>query len=189
MRIGVQFDHGGNPDLDSILASFRQAEQEGFATIWMGQVFDHDVLTLYALAGTCTERIELGTSVVPLPSRHPTTLAQQALTAQLATGGRLCLGVGSGHAQILDRKLGLPADRPVERTREALEVLRPLLRGDYVKYAGDHQRLRVGTPIAGTQAPPLILAALGPRMIELAAELADGVSVVFAGTAFVKERV
>ena len=189
MRIGLQFDPRGNPDIESLLDDFLRAEREGFDSIWMGQVFDHDILTLLAMAGIQTQRIELGTSVVPLPTRHMTTLAQQALTTQLASGGRLCLGVGFGHAAILDKKLGLEFDRPVARTREALEVLRPLLRGEYVKYAGDYQRMRVGTPIAGAEAPPVILAALGPRMIELAGELADGVTLVFAGAGFIGSQV
>lgn len=189
MRIGIQFDPRGNPDVEALLGDFVRAEQEGFDTVWIGQVFDLDVLTLFAMAGLRTGRIELGTSVVPLPTRHPTVLAQQALTAQLASGGRLCLGVGCGHAVILDRKLGLPHDRPLVRTREALEVLAPLLRGEYVKYAGETLRVKVGTPIAGAAPPPLILAALGPRMLELAGELADGVTLVFAGARFVAERV
>ena len=189
MRIGIQFDPRGRADVASILADFVAAEADGFDTVWMGQVFDHDVLTLLALAGPHTRRIELGTAVVPLPTRHPTVLAQQALTTQLATAGRLCLGVGAGHAVILERKLGLGGDRPVARTREALEVLRPLLRGEYVKYHGEYQHLRVGTPVAGSAPPPLILAALGPRMIELAGELADGVALVFAGAEFVETRV
>lgn len=189
LRIGIQFDPRGNPDLGALLDQFRAAEAEGFSTVWIGQVFDHDVLTLFAIAGTVTSRIELGTSVVPLPTRHPTVLAQQALTTQLATGNRLCLGVGCGHDVILDRKLGLPHGRPVARTREALEVLRPLLRGDYVKYAGEHQRIKVGTPVAGTDAPSVILAALGPRMIALAGELCDGVTLVFAGAGFVAKSV
>lgn len=189
MRIGLQFDTRGIPDLESLLGNFELAEEEGFDTIWIGQVFDHDILTLFAMAGLRTHRIELGTSVVPLPTRHPTTLAQQALTTQLASGGRLCLGVGFGHAAILDKKLGLAHDRPVARTREALEVLRPLLRGEYVKFAGDYQRLRVGTPIAGAAAPSVILAALGPRMIDLAGEMTDGVTLVFAGDRFIAEHV
>lgn len=189
MKIGIQFDPRRNPDLDSILSEFARAEEEGFETVWLGQIFAHDVLTLLALAGTCTERIELGTSVVPLPLRHPTALAQQALTTQLATNGRLCLGVGCGHGVILEKKLGLEPDAPVARTREVLEVLRPLLRGEYVKYAGTYQRIRVGTPIAGATPPSLILAALGPRMIELAGELTDGVTLVFVGARFVAEHV
>ena len=189
VRIGIQFDPRGNPDLAGILRQFRKAEDEGFATIWLGQVFDHDVLTLFAVAGTCTDSIELGTSAVPWPTRHATVLAQQALTTQLATGGRLCLGVAAGHAAILGKKLGLPDDRPVARTREALEALMPLLRGEYVKQEGAYQRMRVGTPIAGATAPPVILAALGPRMVSLAGELTDGVTLVFAGAGYVARAV
>ena len=189
MRIGIQFDTRGAPDLAGLLDRFREAEAEGFSTVWIGQVFDHDILTLFALAGTCTTTIELGTSVIPLPTRHPTVLAQQALTTQLATNDRLCLGVGCGHDIILERKLGLPHGRPVARTREALEVLRPLLRGEYVKYAGEFQRMKVDTPIAGVKPPSLILAALGPRMIALAGELTDGVTLVFAGADYVARSV
>jgi F420-dependent oxidoreductase-like protein len=189
MRIGLQFDTRGRADVESLLGDFTRAEDEGFDTVWMGQVFDHDVLTLFAMAGLRTRRIELGTSVVPLPTRHPTVLAQQALTTQLASQGRLCLGVGCGHEAILDRKLGLPSDRPLARTREALDVLRPLLRGEYVKYAGEFQRMKVDTPIAGVSPPNVILAALGPRMIELAGEKTDGVTLVFAGPEFIARKV
>jgi F420-dependent oxidoreductase-like protein len=189
MRIGIQLHPQLTGSLEELLDDFVRAEAEGFDTVWMGQVFDVDVLTIFALAGQRTQRIELGTSVIPIPTRHPSVLAQQALTTQLASGGRLCLGVGSGHAAILDKKLGLASDRPVGRTREALEVLRPLLRGEYVKHSGEFQRMRVGTPILGASAPSVILAALGPRMIELASELADGVTLVFAGAEFVAERV
>lgn len=189
MRIGLQFDTRAASDAESLMADFESAEAEGFDSVWVGQIFSHDVLTLFAMAGLRTHRIELGTSVVPLPTRHVVTLAQQALTTQLATGNRLCLGVGSGHAMILDKKLGLPSDRPLARTREALEVLRPLLRGEYVKYGGEFLRARVDTPIPGTNAPSVILAALGPKMIGLAGELADGVTVVFAGPEFIAGHV
>ena len=189
MRIGIQFDTRGPGTLASRLADFARAEEEGFDSIWLGQVFEHDALTLLALAGTCTRRVGLGVSVVPLPSRHVATLAQQALTTQLATKGRLCLGVGAGHGELLERKLGLPGDRPLTRTREALEILRPLLRGETVRHEGATQRVRIRTPVAGAAPPELLLAALGPRMIDLAAELADGVSLVYAGAAFVTEQV
>lgn len=189
MRIGLQLDPRGVTDLEEVLADISRAEEEGFDAVWIGQVFELDILTLFAVAGIRTKRIELGTSVVPLPTRHVATLAQQALTTHLASKGRLCLGVGCGHAMILDKKLGLPNDRPVARTREALEILRPLLRGEYVKYAGEFERVRVDTPVSADKPPPIILAALGPRMIELAAQHAEGVTLVFAGPRFISEHV
>jgi F420-dependent oxidoreductase-like protein len=189
MRIGVQFDTRGKSDVEALLDDFVRAEEDGFESVWLGQVFDQDVLTLLAMAGLRTRSIELGTSVVPLPTRHITVLAQQALTTQLASGGRLCLGVGAGHGVILDKKLGLPSDRPLARTRESLQVLGSLLRGEYVKFAGEYERIRVGTPVTGARPPGVILAALGPRMIELAGELCDGVTLVFAGERFVSEQV
>ena len=83
----------------------------------------------------------------------------------------------------------MPDDAPIGRTREALEVLRPLLRGEYVKYEGRYEQIRAGLEIQGTEPPPLLLAALGPQMLALAGELADGVSLVFAGIDFVRNEV
>ena len=189
MRIGIQIAPEEHSDIASILALFRDAEVEGFDSAWLGQLFWHDALTLLALAGTVTDRIELGTFVIPVPARHPVVLAQQALTAQLASGGRLCLGIGAGHAPILEKKLGLASDAPVARMREYLEVLRPLMRGEYVKHEGPRYRVCVSTAVPGTEPPGLILGALGPRMLDLAERRTDGAAVVFAGARFVEEHV
>lgn len=189
MRIGIQIAPEEHSDIASILARFREAEALGFDSAWLGQLFGHDALTLLSLAGSVTERIELGTFVIPVPARHPVVLAQQALTAQLATGGRLCLGIGAGHAPILEKKLGLASDAPVARMREYLEVLRPLMRGEYVKHAGPRYQVRVSTAVPGTEPPALILGALGPRMLDLAERATDGVAVVFAGGRFVEQHV
>ena len=189
MRIGIQVDPRVQADRSELLASFSRAEQSGFHTTWVGQVFGPDALTVLALAGTATERIELGVSVIPALQRHPVDLAQQALTVQLATTGRLCLGVGTGHADILERKLGLDPRDALPRMREWLEVLGPLLRGEYVKYSGTYLNVRAGAAVMGASAPPVLLAALGPRMLELARDHADGVSVVFVGARFIDREV
>lgn len=189
MRIGVQIDPGAHRDPAALLAQFTRAEEHGYHTAWVGQVFGPDTLTVLALAGTVTRRIELGASVIPALQRHPVDLAQQALTVQLASGGRLCLGVGTGHADILERKLGLDASGATARIAEWLEVLRPLLRGEYVKHSGRHLNVRANAPVPGATAPPVLLAALGPRMLEVARERADGVSVVFAGAELIEREV
>lgn len=189
MRIGIQIAPQEHAEIGSILELFCQAEAEGFDSAWLGQLFWHDALTLLALAGPVTERIELGSFVVPVPARHPTVLAQQALTAQLATKGRLCLGVGAGHAPILEKKLGLRSDAPVAHMKEYLEILRALMRGEYLKYDGDYYQVHVATPVPGAEPPGVILAALGPRMLDLAERRADGAAVVFAGARFVEDVV
>jgi F420-dependent oxidoreductase-like protein len=175
--------------IEDILALFREAEEEGFDTAWVGQLSGLDALSLVTLAGPVTRRMELGTFVIPVAGRSPVALAQQALTAQLASEGRLCVGVGAGHASILDKRLGLPTDAPVARTREFLEVFRRLMRGDSLKYEGRYHRVRLATPVEGAEPPGVVLGALGPRMLDLAENRSDGAAVVFAGARFIEEEV
>lgn len=189
MRIGIQLAPQGMGNIDEILALFREAEAQGFDSAWVGQLFGLDALSLVTLAGPVTSRIELGTFVIPVAGRSPVALAQQSLTAQLASGGRLCVGVGAGHAPLLSERLGLPTDAPVARTREFLEVFRRLMRGDYLKYEGRYHRVRLATPVEGAPPPGVILGALGPRMLDLAENRADGAALVFVGPRFVAEEV
>ncbi|WP_206686207.1 TIGR03564 family F420-dependent LLM class oxidoreductase [Kribbella qitaiheensis] len=118
--------------------------------------------------------MELGTAVIPVAQRHPLVLASQALTTQAATGNRLTLGIGAGISAMVGRMYGLPVDRPVRRMREYLEVLRPLLRGESVEHRGENLTAmgRVGVPDA--RPPQVLLAALGPAMLRVAGEVADG---------------
>ncbi|MDQ0376135.1 TIGR03564 family F420-dependent LLM class oxidoreductase [Amycolatopsis thermophila] len=116
---------------------------------------------------------ELGTAVVPTYPRHPVVMATEALTVQALTGGRLTLGIGPSHEHAITGWWGIPYTKPASHTREYLEVLRPLLRGDHVKYSGefftvDHQLAVTAPP------PPVLIAALGPRMLGIARDLADG---------------
>ena len=141
MRIGLYISAGANAPIDAILARFQRAEADGFATAWAGQVFDHDALTLLALAARATRRIELGTWVVPAPLRHPAVLAQQALTVQAASGGRLALGVGVSHEEVVAQRFGEPFARPVRHMHEYLELLIPLLAGKRVEHAGERYRV------------------------------------------------
>ena len=146
--------------IDAILARFERAEADGFATAWTGQLFDHDALTLLALAARATRRIELGSWVVPAPLRHPAVLAQQALTAQAASGGRLVLGIGVSHPEVLAR-FGEAAPRPVPQMREYLELLAPLLAGKRAEHEGE--RYRVSLQLGSLGAKPAAGAAGGAR--------------------------
>ncbi len=185
MRLGAYVSTAASPDLAGLLARFRELEARGFATAWVGQVFEHDALTLLALAGRETRRIELGSWVVPIQPRHPAVLAQQALTAQLACGGRLLLGIGASHEAVVVRRLGLDYARPLSHMREVLAALRPLLAGEHAKLAGEHLRVSLALALPGVPPPPIFLAALGPRMLELAGARADGVALWLAGPRFV----
>jgi F420-dependent oxidoreductase-like protein len=117
-------------------------------------------------------------------------LAAQALTVQAAVAGRLTLGVGVGVGVMVSGMFGLPTDRPVRRMREYLTVLGPLLRGDSVDHHGETLTVVgvVAVP-AGVPAPPVLLAAMGPRMVRLAGELADGAVTWMTGPKALGEHV
>jgi F420-dependent oxidoreductase-like protein len=155
-------------------------EAVGLDTVWSGQLFGPDLLTLYAMAGATTSRIALGTSVIPTPSRHPLVLASQALTTQAATGGRLLLGVGSSHKALVEGVLGADYDRPAAYLREYLTVLPALLRSERIVHTGERLHVdttgafgRAGVPQA--EAPPVYVGTMFPRSLAVAGELADGI--------------
>jgi F420-dependent oxidoreductase-like protein len=177
VRIGLYISAGASTPIDAILARFERAEEDGFATAWAGQVFDHDALTLLGLAARMTRRIELGTWVVPAPLRHPAVLAQQALTVQAASGGRLVLGVGVSHPEVVARRYGEPFERPARHMREYLELLVPLLAGERVEQAGERYRISLQLGRLGANPPPVLLAALGPAMLRLAGAAAAGAAI------------
>src|SRR5688572_4016525 len=97
MRIGMFAGSINDGTIDEVVADARRAEEDGFASFWAPQIFGHDALTALAIVGREVPRIELGTSVVPTFPRHPMVLAQQSLTVNAASGGRLCLGIGLSH--------------------------------------------------------------------------------------------
>jgi F420-dependent oxidoreductase-like protein len=164
----------GPATLDEITAQVRGAAGAGFATAWSAQALGWDALTTLAVAGSRIPGVGLGTAVVPVPQRHPLVLASQALTVQAAVGNRLILGIGAGIGMMVRGMFGLPTDRPVLRMREYLSVLVPLLRGENVAYQGQTLSAAGGAALPGAKPPPVMLAALGPAMLEVAGQLADG---------------
>src|SRR2546422_10557069 len=139
--------------LERRIGRARRLEQRGLELLWISQLDDYDALTLAALVGRETRRIALGTWVVPTYPRHPSALAQQALTAQAASGNRLVLGIGLSHQVVIEKRLGLDFSRPVRHMREYLEVLLPLLRGEPVAHDGQCFRVRLSVSIPGANAP------------------------------------
>jgi F420-dependent oxidoreductase-like protein len=176
MRIGIAVGEVRGPaTLEEIVGQVRTAAGAGFHTAWSAQALGWDALTTLALAGARVPGIGLGTSVVPVPQRHPLVLASQALTVQAAVGGRLTLGVGAGVAVMTQAMFGLPGDRPARRMREYLPVLGALLRGESVAHEGETLTAAGGVGVPGTEPPSVLLAALGPAMLRVAGELTDGV--------------
>ena len=172
MKVGLFY--GGAPDVEGHVKGAVDAEKDGFDSIWYGQVFGPDVLTVIAMAGERTERIQFGTSVVPTYTRHPTVMAAQALTTQAATHGRFSLGIGLSHAPVVEGMWGLSYDRPAVHMREYLTIVQALLKGGRVSHNGEFFKVNAQVSIPGTTPPPVLIAALAPVMLKIAGTLSDG---------------
>lgn len=183
MRIGLGIGatRGSEGTIDGMIRRIRQAEVNGFAAVWMSHIFGVDAITFLALAGRETRSIELGSFVVPTYPRHPVALAQAALTAAAASGNRFTLGVGLSHRIVIEDMFGLDYSKPAHHMREYLSVLEPLLRGERVQFRGEEYRVAAQLNVPGATRPPLLVAALGPRMLALAGEKADGTATWMAG--------
>lgn len=163
------------------------AEAAGFASVWLPQVGTVDALMTLALAGGATSTIELGTAVVPTYPRHPTAMAQQALTAQAATNNRLALGIGLSHKFFIEDSLGLDYSRPIPHTRDYLTILNGLLEGEMVSHEGDAYNVKAQVGVSGAAKPPLLVAALGPQMLRLSGRLADGTITWMGGIDYLRD--
>jgi F420-dependent oxidoreductase-like protein len=158
-----------------LIASAQAAEAAGFDSVWVPQIPDEfDALTAVALMGNATSRIELGTAVMPIQSRHPVAMAQQALSTQAACDGRFALGLGPSHHWIVSDMFGLPYDRPAAQMRDYVEVLDVALAGPGPVDV-ENETYRVHNPLDVTDQPvPILVAALGPVMLRLAGERTAG---------------
>lgn len=174
MQLGYFGGQINDGTIDDVVAEARDAEAAGFTTYWTPQIFGHDALTVLAIVGREVPRIELGTSVVPTYPRHPIMLAQQSLTVNAAIDGRLCLGIGLSHQIVIEQMMGMSFDKPVRHMREYLNVLGPLSRREAVDFDGDVFSAHAALTVNGGRPFPTVVAALGPQMLRVAAELSDG---------------
>jgi F420-dependent oxidoreductase-like protein len=190
MRIGLMLgDIIGPSSVPDQVRQAVDAENDGFDTAWFGQLFGIDALTITALAGAATSRIELGTGVIPTFPRHPYVMAQQALTVQGATNNRFVLGIGVSHEIVIKSMYGLSYDHPARHMKEYLSVLRPLLRDGRVGFQGELYRTAANLAVPGTQPPQLLLAALAPKMLHLAGAVADGTMLWMSGLKTIETHV
>lgn len=164
-----------------------EAERLGFDSVWTAEAYGSDAITPLAWWGSRTERIRLGTAVAQISARTPTATAMAAQTIDRLSGGRFVLGLGVSGPQVVEGWYGQPYARPLARTREYVDIVRSVLRGERVEYPGVHYAI----PYRGSDATghakslrsivgptsarvPVFLGAEGPRNIALAAEIADG---------------
>jgi 5,10-methylenetetrahydromethanopterin reductase len=190
MKIGIMAGAtGGDDGLDGLVSSAKDFEARGFDTMWMANIFGIDAITAAAVIGRETETIGLGTAVVPTYPRHPTALAQQALTAQAASAGRFALGIGLSHKVVIEDMLGLSYARRAKHMREYMAVLGPLLRGEPAKFEGEEYRVNLALAVPGATPVPTLLAALGDHMLRIAGETAEGTILWMTGPDTIESHV
>ena len=189
MRIGIGIgDIAGAPaTVSDIVEQACRAEADGFASGWFANIFGIDAIMAAALCGQATSRIELGTAVVPTYPRHPQAMAQQALTASAATGGRFLLGIGLSHQIVIESMLGLSWAKPYSHMREYMAVLAPLIRDGQVQHQGEEYRVAVGASVPGASPCPILLAALAPKMLALAGSQGEGTITWMTGVNTVRD--
>jgi F420-dependent oxidoreductase-like protein len=179
---------GPPPDAAELFAT---ADRLEFDQIWTAEAYGSDAWTPLAWWGSATRYVQLGTAVSQISARPPATLAMTAMTMDHLTGGRLIVGVGTSNPQVVEGWYGQPYPRPLERTREYIDIFRAVIaRAAPVEYQGRHYQLPVaggsglGKPLRSILHPyrteiPVYLGAEGPRNVALAAEIADGWNVIF----------
>ncbi len=191
MRIGIMVGAtpGRDGTIDGLVERARDLEARGFDTLWMANIFGLDAIGALAIVGRETERVELGTAVVPTFPRHPVAIAQQSLTTQAACEGRFVLGIGLSHKIVIEDMFGFSYDKPARNMREYLEVLTPLLRGEPAKFEGEHYRVNAGLEVPGGTPTPLLIAALGDVMLKLAGTFTDGTILWMTGPATIEGHI
>src|SRR6266516_5547738 len=195
MRISVSAGYWSAGPPPGAPGLFEAAERIGIDQIWTAEAYGSDAWTPLAWWGSRTSRIKLGTAVSQLSARPPVTLAMTAMTMDHLTQGRVLLGIGTSNPQVVEGWYGEPYPRPLERTREYIDIVRQVIaRGEPVTYDGKHYQLPLspkkgegeagggtglGKPLRSILHPyrteiPIYLGAEGPRNVGLAAEIADG---------------
>jgi len=162
-------------DLGAAVDLARTAERLGYDSVWVTHGLGRDSFLVLAAYGAATTRLGLGNGVVPIYPRHPVAMAQAALTLNEMTAGRFRLGIGVSHAASMEDMLGLRVVEPLAAMREYVAVLRGAF-ADGSDFQGRHYRARWSMAVPRRPAaPPIYLAALSTKMLELAGEIADGV--------------
>ncbi|MCO5319677.1 MAG: TIGR03564 family F420-dependent LLM class oxidoreductase [Microthrixaceae bacterium] len=193
MRIGINGSSHialASP-LESIAEHSAKAEQDGLGSYWLAQLTWPDSLTAIAAIASRTSHIRFGTAVVPTWPRHPLMLAAQALTTSHATGGRVTLGIGLAHESMVEQTFGVPFDRPARHMAEYLDVLLPAMDDHVVDSTGDIWSAHSdGFGVAtDTPTPRVVLAAMGPRMLDLAGSRTDGTILWLSGPRTIETRI
>src|SRR3954463_6552948 len=188
MRIGLT---GGAATVDKLVAQAEQAGGGGFTSLWYASLVQGDPLVAMAVAGRATQRIELGTAVLQTYPCHPLLQANRAASVAASMGrSGFTMGIGPSHEPLVRDVYGLSYDHPGRNTEEYLRILAPLLRGEDVDVAGDDWSAHTsGRAVPPAHPVPLLVSALGPRLLRVAGEVTDGTVLWMAPARAVGEHV
>ena len=185
MELGI---FGSSRNIDDLKKQVQVANNLGYSTFWTPQIFNLDALTALAVIAESVEGIRLGTSVIPTYPRHPMMLAQQALTVNQVSNGRLDLGIGLSHKPVVEGMWGISFDAPVGHMSDYLQILMALLHNGTISYGGKHLTSRGGIDVPA-DAPPVLVAALGPQMLKLVGRVADGTVTWMTGPETIRNHI
>lgn len=180
-RLGLAIPFSNPMPLTDQLELAQDAEARGYDTIWINEVNGSDAVTTMTLLATNTKRLNIAAGIIPVQIRTPIVLGMTAASLGSLAPGRIGLGLGVSSRIIIDQWHGLPFEKPLAQLREAVTIVRSILAGERVNFEGRFYRLK-GFRLAispPSQPVPIYLAALGPRMLQLAGEIADGVVLNF----------
>ena len=182
-RIGFVADSPNFPgEWNAVVEKVKIADELGFDSVWLGESWGYELFTSMGDLARATKRIKIGAGIANIYSRTPGLIASTAATLDERSGGRIILGLGPSGANVIEHWHGVKFEKPVKRTREYVEIIRMILRGEKLVYNGEFFHLERGfklrfTPLRADL--PIYIAAMGPKNVEQAGEIADGVLPVY----------
>ncbi|MCA2222722.1 LLM class F420-dependent oxidoreductase [Nonomuraea aurantiaca] len=190
MRIGMALNYSGG--FKESVAELADYEKAGLDIVFVAEAYSFDAVSQMGYIAAKTERLEIASGILPIYSRTPALLAMTAAGLDYVSDGRFTLGLGASGPQVIEGFHGVPYTAPLGRTREIIEICRQVWRRERLEYEGKHYTLPLppgqgtglGKPLKIINHPvrprvPIVIAAIGPKNVELAAELAEGWEPIF----------
>jgi F420-dependent oxidoreductase-like protein len=190
MRIGLGINYAGG--FKEVAAEVADLERAGLDIVFVPEAYSYDAVSALGYLAASTDRVELASGILQLYTRTPTLTAMTAAGLDYVSDGRYTLGIGASGPQVIEGFHGVRYDAPIARTREVIEICRAVWRREKLQYHGDHYEIPLpadrgtglGKPLKLINKPvreriPILIAALGPKNVELAAELAEGWQPIF----------
>jgi alkanesulfonate monooxygenase SsuD/methylene tetrahydromethanopterin reductase-like flavin-dependent oxidoreductase (luciferase family) len=181
---------GVGRSLESAIRRVQRAEELGYESVWVTHIASRDSITLLTIYAANSERVRLGTGVIPIYARTPANMAQSFATLDEFSGGRAAAGLGVSHKPVVEGWYGQSIDKPLAEIREYVEIMRAIFRGEDPPPG---EKFRTGFHFMGYDPlrpdPPIYLAGLSPGMLRLAGEIADGVVLWLCNPHYIRDVV